>query len=130
MTQYDRLTITTQHISNTIWGMAKMDSSWDLIPGKNLEKALNRAAKLLTPQEVLMSLHSDIVFYAVFFLSTLFLYSIRILDLIALRTLLLNSNCLPSNLTQLYPVVFLFSYSLLRVISHSTPVRLLMFSTV
>jgi hypothetical protein len=42
--------------------MAKMDSSWDLIPGKNLEKALNRAAKLLTPQEVLLSLHSDINF--------------------------------------------------------------------
>lgn len=42
----------SQHISNTIWGMAKMDSSWDLIPGRNLERALVRASKLLTPQEV------------------------------------------------------------------------------
>lgn len=41
-----------QHIANTIWGMAKMDSSWDLIPGKNLESALIRAARHLTPQEV------------------------------------------------------------------------------
>ena len=43
---------TQQHIANTIWGMAKMDSSWDLIPGKNLESALIRAARHLTPQEV------------------------------------------------------------------------------
>jgi hypothetical protein len=43
---------TLQHIANTIWGMAKMDSSWDLIPGKNLESALIRAARHLTPQEV------------------------------------------------------------------------------
>lgn len=41
----------SQHICNTIWGLAKMDATWDYLPQKSIVTTLSAASHLLTCQE-------------------------------------------------------------------------------
>jgi hypothetical protein len=41
-----------QHISNTLWGSAKMDASWSQMPMENLQDAIVKGASMMSPQVI------------------------------------------------------------------------------
>jgi len=46
-----------QHISNSIWGLAKMDAAWSEVPGEAIMRAFVRCHDRFAPQEVSNSLY-------------------------------------------------------------------------
>lgn len=47
----------SQHISNSLWALAKMDADWNDMPNVQLEEAFNRCVHSLSAQEICNSIY-------------------------------------------------------------------------
>jgi hypothetical protein len=47
-----------QHISNTLWALSKMEVTWGILPGRELEESIVRCAKAMNTQELSNSVYA------------------------------------------------------------------------